>query len=164
MDHELASFVERISRMLAAGGMPPMAGRIWGYLLVCDPPHQTAAQLGAALGASRGSISGMIRLLEPPGLVQRTTRPGDRTEYLSVPPGSIVAILEARLPQTVAWRRLADEGLELLADRPPELRSRLEEVRDVYLHMERELPAMLERFKADRAARAAAPSVPLRKD
>jgi hypothetical protein len=37
-------------------------------------------------------------------------------------------------------------------------------VRDVYLHMERELPAMLERFKAERAARAAVPSVPAGKD
>lgn len=164
MDPALASFVERISRMLAAGGLPPMAGRIWGFLLVCDPPHQTAAQLGDALAASRGSISGMIRLLEPAGLVHRTTRPGDRREYLSVPPGSIVAILESRLPATVAWRRLAEEGLELLADRPPELRTRLEEVRDVYLHMERELPAMLDRFKAERAARDGAPNAAQRKD
>jgi hypothetical protein len=59
------------------------------------------------------------------------------------------------LPVTVAWRQVADEGIELLRDRPPESRQRIQEVRDVYAFMERELPAMLERFMAEGRERSA---------
>lgn len=163
MEDAIADYVERMARMISAMGLPPMAGRIWAYLLVCEPPEQTAGEVATALGASRGSISGMLRLLEAPGLVRRTTRRGDRREYVSVPPGAIVAVLESRLATTVAWRRLAEEGIELLREHPPASRLRLEELRDVYRHMERELPAMLERFRAERAAAAAA-VVPAGKD
>jgi len=156
MRPEEERFVESVAAMLAAGGLPRMAGRIWGYLLICEPLEQTAADIAGALHASRGSISGMVRLLEPAGLVHRSTRRGDRREWFSVPPGSVIAILESRHPSTVAWRRLAEHGLDLLADRPPEVRSRLEEVRDVYAYMERELPDMLARFKAEREQASAA--------
>lgn len=149
----LHDYADRIGRMLAMAGMPPMAGRIWGWLLVCDPPEQTAADLAHALGASRGSISGMVRLLESAGLVRRGARRGDRREYISVPPGSISAVLESRVPATVAWRRTAEEGLALLAEEPASRRSRLEELRAVYAFMERELPAMLDRFRVEWAGR-----------
>jgi DNA-binding transcriptional regulator GbsR (MarR family) len=146
-------FVERVAGMLSGAGLPRMAGRIWGFLMTCEPAEQTAGDIATALHASRGSISSMVRLLEAAMLIRRTTKRGDRREYFSMPPGSVIAILESRIPSTVAWRRLAEDGLELLADRPPESRARLQEVRDVYAHMERELPAMLERFKTERAAR-----------
>ncbi len=136
--------------MLATGGLPLAAARMWAYLLVCEPSEQTAADLAETLDASRGSISGSARLLETAGLVRRSGRKGDRREYFSVPPGSIVQILNARLPVTTAWRQLADHGLEILRDRTPESRARLQEVRDVYAFMEQELPAMLERYAEHR--------------
>jgi DNA-binding transcriptional regulator GbsR (MarR family) len=97
----------------------------------------------------------MARLLQGAGLIHRTTRRGDRREYFSVPPGAIIAVLNSRMPVTVAWRQVADEGIELLRDRPPESRQRIQEVRDVYAFMERELPAMLERFMAEGRERSA---------
>ena len=45
-----------MGRFLAGLGMTPMAGRMWGYLLICEPPEQTAAQIAEALQASRGSV------------------------------------------------------------------------------------------------------------
>jgi DNA-binding transcriptional regulator GbsR (MarR family) len=150
MTEQEAEFVEQVGVMLSAGGMPRMAGRLWAWLLICEPPEQTAADLADALHASRGSISGMTRLLLTVGLIRKSTRRGDRREYFSVPPGATIGILRARHPQTIAWRQLAERGLELLAHRSPESRGRLQEVRDVYAFMERELPAMLDRFEKDR--------------
>lgn len=146
MTEQEAELVEQMGQMLAAGGLPPVAGRVWAYLLICDPPQQGAADLAEALSASRGAISGAVRLLETAGLVRRSTRRGDRREYFDVPPGSIVSILNARLPVTTAWRQLADRGLALLADRPSERQARMQELRDVYAFMEQELPGMLDRF------------------
>ncbi len=140
------ALVERMARMLAGSGLPLAAARMWAYLLVCEPPERSAADLATALGASRGSISGSARLLETAGLIERTHRRGDRREYYGIPPGSIVGVLQSRLPATTAWRQLADEGLDVLKDRSPASRARLQEVRDVYAFMEQELPAMLDRF------------------
>jgi DNA-binding transcriptional regulator GbsR (MarR family) len=151
-----AAFVESLAGLLYAGGLPRIAGRMWGWLLICDPPQQSAADLAETLHASRGSISAAARLLESAGLIKRTTRRGDRREYFSVPPGAVVAVLQSRLPATIAWRKLAEEGLELLADANPERRGRMQELHDVYAFMERELPALLDRFVAERAGHTAA--------
>jgi DNA-binding transcriptional regulator GbsR (MarR family) len=56
-------FIEEMGQFLGGYGMTPMAGRMWGWLLLCDPPEQTAAQIAEALGASRGAVSGAARIL-----------------------------------------------------------------------------------------------------
>ena len=61
-----SAFVEEMGQALATYGMTPMAGRMWGWLLICEPPEQTAADLAEALQASRGAISGTARMLRPP--------------------------------------------------------------------------------------------------
>ena len=155
MTDQETELVEQMAQLLTAGGMPRIAGRIWAYLMICEPPQRSAADLAETLHASRGAISGAVRILETAGLIRRTTRPGDRKEYFHVPPGAMVTILQARLPATTAWRRLAEHGLELLADRTPEQRARLQELRDVYAFMEQELPTMLERFLERRKERTA---------
>src|SRR5215212_6324850 len=80
-----SQFVEEMGQFLASLGMTPMAGRMWGWLLICETPEQTAAQIADALHASRGSISGTARLLATSGLIRRTTKRGDRREYFSAP-------------------------------------------------------------------------------
>ena len=150
MTEQESELVERMAQLLAEAGMPRVAGRIWAYLLICEPPQQSAAELAEALHASRGAISGAVRILATAGLIRRTRRPGERREVFLVPPGSIIGTLNARLPVTTMWRQTADDGLELLRDRTPEQRARLQEVRDVYAFMETELPSMLERFVARR--------------
>jgi DNA-binding transcriptional regulator GbsR (MarR family) len=153
MEEREEAFVEAVAQHLYAQGMPRMAGRIWGYLLICEPPQQTAAELATALHASRGSISGVVRLLEAGGLVRRSTRPGDRLERFSVPPDFATEVLKGRTAVITTWRRLVEEGLDVLADRPPESRDRLEDLRDVYAFLEAEFPAMLERFTAQQAGK-----------
>jgi len=155
MSEAEAAYVEKIAGLLVGAGLPRIAGRMWAWLLICDPPQQSAADLAEALHASRGSISSAARLLTTAGLVHRTSRRGDRREFFSVPEGAVISVLNSRLPVTVAWRQVADEGLTLLADRPPEHRTRIQEVRDVYAFMERELPAMLDRFMAQRRDKTA---------
>ena len=139
-----------MARLLVESGLPPVAGRMWAWLLICEPEQQTAAATAEALHASRGSISSAARLLETAGLIRRTTRRGDRREYFSLATGSVIGLIRARLPIVAAFRREADHGLELLADRPPEQRTRLQELRDVYSFFEQDLPASLDRFLASR--------------
>jgi DNA-binding transcriptional regulator GbsR (MarR family) len=137
------TFIEAMARVLGAG-MPPMAGRMWAYLAICEPPEQTAAEIAARLRASRGSVSSMARLLENVGLIRRGTKPGDRREYFSIPPHAAHHLMESARTQLRASREVVEAGLALMADRPPEARERLQDLHDMYAFFEREWPSILE--------------------
>lgn len=139
------SFIEAMARVLGAG-MPPMAGRMWAYLAVCEPPERTAAEIAERLRASRSSVSGMARILEQSGLIRRGTKPGDRREYFYVPPDAARRLIERGTEQMRVSREVIDAGLALFADRPPESRARLQDLHDMYAFFEREWPSLLERL------------------
>src|SRR5579859_1637614 len=67
-------------------GIPRMTGRVLGWLLVCDPAEQTAAQLAEELGASKGSISGATGMLVRAGLVDRLHVRGERADRFRIRP------------------------------------------------------------------------------
>lgn len=140
--------------MLASYGMTPMAGRMWGWLLICEPAEQTAAEIAQALHASRGAISGTARLLANAGMIRRTTRRGDRREYFSAPPETFESFLRSAATIYRQFRLMAERGLEAIADRPPASRARLEEFRDVFAFVEREVPAIVDRFLREGAGQA----------
>lgn len=145
-----AAFVEEMGQFLASLGMTPMSGRMWGWLLICEPTEQTAADISEALHASRGAISGTARLLASAGLIRRSTRPGDRREYFSAPPESLEQMLGSAAALYRQLRTIAERGLSAIADRPPEARARLEEFRDVMAFVEEEVPLVIGRFLEER--------------
>ena len=145
-----SEFVEEMGQFLASLGMTPMAGRMWGWLLICEPPEQTAAEIAEALHASRGAISGTARLLANAGLVRRSTRPGDRKEYFSAPAEALDSMLMSAASLYRQMRRIAERGLAAIEDRPAESKARLEEFRDVMGFVEVEVPRVIARFLADR--------------
>jgi DNA-binding transcriptional regulator GbsR (MarR family) len=147
-----SQFVEEMGQFLGSIGMTPMAGRMWGYLLICDPPDQTAAQIAEALHASRGAISGTARLLAGPGLIRRSTRPGDRREYFSAPAEALDSMLASAGAIYRQMREIAERGLAATADRPLEARARLQEFHDVMTFVEQEVPRVVGEFLRDRAA------------
>jgi hypothetical protein len=100
-----SEFVEEMGQFLASLGMTPMAGRMWGWLLICEPAEQTAAEIADALQASRGAISGTARLLANAGLVRRSTRPGDRKEYFSAPAEALDSMPKTRIRPLVGLMR-----------------------------------------------------------
>src|SRR3954467_10395967 len=148
-----SAFVEEMGQALASYGMTPMAGRVWGWLLICDPPEQTAADLANALGASRGAISGTARILSNAGMIRRTRRRGDRREYFSAPPEALDAFLASAGRIYRQFREMAERGLLAIADRPPERRRRLEEIRDLFAFVEVEVPRVADGSRGDRARR-----------
>jgi DNA-binding transcriptional regulator GbsR (MarR family) len=143
-------FVEEMGQFLASLGMTPMAGRMWGWLLICDPPEQTAAEIATALQASRGAISGTARILSTSGLIRRRTKPGDRREYFSAPPEALESMIGSAASIYRQMRGIAERGLEATTDRPPAARARLEEFRDVMAFVEEEVPALIDRFLRER--------------
>ncbi len=139
---ELDEYVEEIGLYFANAGLPRMPGRILGWLLVCEPPHQSADELATALQVSAGSISMAVRMLVQAGAVERYARPGSRQTFYRLRPGFWLHEAEQKALQAAEWRKLADRGLTMLDDLPSEDRAarsvRLEEMRDMYAFLETE--------------------------
>lgn len=146
----MKQFVEDAGILYEEMGWPRMAGRIFGWLLVCQPPHQSAEELANVVVASKGSISSMTRLLIQMGLVERMGIPGRRDTYYRIKPGSWSELMRARMSHLTAIRELAERGLNLIASNDPESRRRLQELRDFHAFLEQEIPALLDRYDQER--------------
>ncbi len=146
---DLAFHVEEWGLLFEQSGLPRMAGRVLGWLLVCDPPEQTAAQVVEALSASKGSISTTLRLLERFGLVEPVGRPGERRTYFRIAPGAFTTMMEDKLKSVATWRELADRGIAILQKSGPERLRRLQAVHDFYAFLEREFPALILRWRKE---------------
>jgi DNA-binding transcriptional regulator GbsR (MarR family) len=145
-----SDFIEEMGQFLGGYGMTPMAGRMWGWLLLCDPPEQTAADIAEALQASRGAISGTARILASAGFIRRTTRRGDRREYLSSPPEALDSMLSNAGAIYRRLREIAEHGVAAAEGSSPSAQARLRELHDVVAFIEVEIPSVIARFLADR--------------
>src|ERR671917_673927 len=82
-DAELA-FADKLGRFFARQyGQPPALGRVFAWLLICDPPEQTAAEIAEALHTSRSAVGSAIASLETQGLVQRIRVAGERADRVA---------------------------------------------------------------------------------
>ena len=156
MRAEELEFIERWSRILASEGLPPVAGRLWAWLLVCEPPDQTVEEIAEAIGASRGAISGAVRMLEPSGLIIRSKRSGDRREYWRTSPDAVIHSLEAKERQTRPSIHALDAVIAALSDRPYESLARLRETHRLYAKLLGMFPELIDQIRAERAALAPA--------
>jgi len=143
-------FVEEIGHLFQEIGAAPMMGRILGRLLLCDPPEQSLTELSEYLGASKGSISTTARQMHQSGLIHKVPKPGDRSHYYRLHDDAFAVVSQARMTYTKLVREKAEEGLALVADKPPELRARLENMVDFYRFFEAEMPQLIERWLASR--------------
>ena len=145
--YEQKHFIEDISLYFEQMGIPRMAGRILGVLLIANPPEQSMTDLCEILQASKSSISTNTRLLSEMGLIERTPSPEPRQVYFRFTPGGWVTFMRMYLRMMASLHQVTERGLELLKDEEPALRERLQEAHDMFSLIEDELPALLDRIK-----------------
>ncbi|WP_158852759.1 GbsR/MarR family transcriptional regulator [Saccharothrix deserti] len=110
----LLEWVERVAMYLARDGVPPIAGRVLGWLMVCDPPEQTPAQISAAISASRASLTSNLRLLTSMGFLTWRTRPGERTGYYRMADEAWSAVVRQQIAGITSFLDITREGLDLV--------------------------------------------------
>ncbi len=81
----IEDFVERLGLVTQADGLPRIAGRIMGLMVIYGGPF-SFADLAERLQISRASVSTNTRLLENLGIIERTTMPGERQDYFRMRP------------------------------------------------------------------------------
>ncbi|MCX5999189.1 MAG: MarR family transcriptional regulator [Chloroflexi bacterium] len=133
-DFEEERFIEDVGLYVERYGLSRMAGRVLGWLLICDPAQQSMEDLSRTLGASKGSISTVTRILIQIGLIERVG------ELVKQSVASIAGIHE-----------LSERGLRLIEghNRKPATQL-LENIRDMSAYLEKELPAALQRWQEER--------------
>jgi DNA-binding transcriptional regulator GbsR (MarR family) len=153
MDDKTQRFIEDTGMFFERLGLSRMAGRIVGYLLVCEPPEQTMPEIIEALQASKSAISNALAQLQTFFLVTRFSRSGERRDYFRLADDIWYRSFQARMGQITEMRELAEAGLALMEGESKEKRERLLLMRDMYSFMEREFPKLLERWEDEKRTR-----------
>lgn len=130
LEETLARFVEEFGLWYMRAGVPRMAGRILGWLLVCDPPEQTMQEIAERLSASKASVSTMTRMLERVGLIKRTSTPGERRVRYRVEPYAFAKMWEEQLDNARSLQGLVDHAIDAMKGTDPERQTRLEITRE----------------------------------
>lgn len=145
-------FIEDMALLYEKAGHTRMQGRIIAWLMICEPPHQTAGEIAAALQASKASISTNIRMFVDFGVIERFTRPPERRDFYRLGDDAWARAVERGFPLIAAFGGLAERGLGLVGD-GPEARARLREMAEFYEFYERELRAVLARWERRKRVR-----------
>ena len=129
MSPDEAEFVDRLGLFMELLGGSRTMGRVYGWLLICDPPRQSLTELAQTLSVSKASVSTVARQLQEGGLIERLPSSTRQHQY-RVTPGGFSSVLSAQLSRMKFGIDAADFGLSLLDKTRAEQRERLEDFRD----------------------------------
>jgi biotin operon repressor len=133
-----------------------MTGRVAAWLLLSDPPVQSLTEIASALEVSKAAVSTAVRSLLQGGQVERVSEPGRRGDYYRSRSTRKDAVLQ--LEHIQAMGMLIQRGLQLVADKDQTQSNYalLHEMGDFIAFLETEVPGLMERWNAVRAARQSA--------
>jgi DNA-binding transcriptional regulator GbsR (MarR family) len=152
MDTRTAQFVERMGLALESDGLPRIAGRIFGLLLISEDAL-SLDELAAELRVSKASVSTNARLLEHRGVLELVSRPADRRDYYRIPRDLFSHTMAQRLAR---WQRFQDAIGDARASVPirsPEVLDRLAEFEQAYTYMTRVIKEAMEEWQQSRESR-----------
>ena len=123
MDPRSSRFTDRIASLFEHEGLPPIAGRIFGLLLLSEEAR-SLDQLSEALGISKASASTNARLLARFGLIEPVHRPGSRRDYYRTAEDLFERSMAQRLERWRTFTEVIREG-RALPGASPVVRERL---------------------------------------
>lgn len=144
---ERIRFVEKIGTFFETQHLPRIAGMILGWLLICDPPVQSAKTIGESLGISKGSVSTTVRLLAQMDMIEKVGQVGTRGDFYRIHPRASEHILLARQREFINLYDLANEGLGLLDGKDPAPRQRLLDLSRMCGLAIEEIPMLIARIR-----------------
>jgi DNA-binding transcriptional regulator GbsR (MarR family) len=151
-DAAVRRYTERYAAVLAEAGIPRMPARVFAALSVTDSGRLTAAELAEILHASPAAISGAVRYLAQVHLVSREHEPGSRRDHYQLHDDVWQEAILNREPLMARWVDAAREGVQLLDPGTP-AGARMAEAQAFYEFVLKEMPTLIERWRAARQAR-----------
>ena len=142
-------FIERFASALMDAGMPRMPARVFAALLASDSGRLTAAEMAEQLHVSPAAISGALRYLQQVNVLTRERRPGSRRDHYRLLDDTWYEMTLRREQIMSRWISAGREGIEVLGPGTPAGRRMTESV-EFFEFVRRELPALIERWRAQR--------------
>lgn len=124
-------FIEQVGQIAQAEALPRIAGRVMG-MMIFDGKDYSFSQIAEELNISRGSVSSSVSLLTAMGVLERTTKPGDRQDYFKLSDDPYTTFFNRALKRAEKAHKSIQETRNLIATDKPEIRSRLEEYEKFY--------------------------------
>lgn len=143
------SFIERVGLSIESDGLPRIAGRMLGFMVLHGGP-MSFSELAERLQVSRASICTNARILSMLGVIERVSLPGDRQDYYRLaeaPYARLICGYLERKRQMLAIVREAQQALS--TDSEPERNRRLEEMAVFYEVAIAHLHRLVEEMGAD---------------
>jgi len=154
MDLQTVQFVERMGLALEYDGLPRIAGRIFGLLLVSEDAR-SLDDLAAELRVSKASVSTNARMLEQRAVLERISRPGDRRDYYRVLPDLFSHTMAQRVARWQRFHEAIGAARTSLSIHSPEVLERLEQYQEAYAFMSQVITEALAQWQATRGDRLA---------
>ena len=139
-------FVERSGLIAEREGFSRIAGRIFGLLLL-SPVELSLEEISDRLSVSRASVSTEARRLQDHGIVERTSRPGDRKDYYHIARDHYLRSLEQRFRTLQEMVALVNEG-KRMEHLPPETVERLDRCSMAFTEIMQLVSGTLARWRA----------------
>ncbi len=143
-EDERTAYVERWGVLFEILGATRMMGKILGWLLISDPPEQSAAEIAIAVRASAGTVSTTTRALVQASMIEKVGIPGKRSAHFRVRPGMWGNLMRARLQSISVMEQLADEGLDVFPDPDGDPNTRLREVSSYCRFVNEQFPKLFD--------------------
>jgi DNA-binding transcriptional regulator GbsR (MarR family) len=142
-------FLEDVARLLTPWGVPPVAARLYGYLLLCPRPV-SLDEITEDLEISKSSASVAARLLESYTLARRHSEPGSKRALYAVA-DDYEAMIRQQNHLLDALSGQLSAGAEIAASKP--VSTRLEEMAEFYRVMHEAMDDAISRWKRGRRPR-----------
>ena len=105
---------------------------IYGWLVICEPDHQSITEMALGLAVSKASVSTVLRQLEQSQMVERVPVPGSRQHHYRARAGGWSQVLRSRFERLGLGETAAEYALSHLTARGPGPSERLNEMRDFF--------------------------------
>jgi DNA-binding transcriptional regulator GbsR (MarR family) len=138
-----------MARLLTPWGVPPVAARLYGYLLLCPRPV-SLDEITEDLEISKSSASVAARLLESYTLARRHSEPGTKRALYAVA-DDYEAMIQQQNRLLDALSEQLSAGAGIAASKSVSVR--LEDMADFYRVMRGAMEDAMRRWKRDRPPR-----------
>ncbi|MGV0605540.1 GbsR/MarR family transcriptional regulator [Mycolicibacterium sp. XJ1904] len=127
--------------------MQRMTARVLAALVFTEQPAMPMGELAEQLQASSGAISGALKMLVAVGVVERAPAPGSRRDHFRLRDDAW-AVQYTKHNEALSSVLVAAEAGIAATEEGTLSRHRITQMRDFYVFLMQEIPAVLDRWRA----------------
>ncbi|MDC7125916.1 MAG: hypothetical protein PQJ46_10120 [Spirochaetales bacterium] len=142
-------FVDDFSLKIEEMGHPRIYGQILGWLIVCEPHHQSFSDLMTALNISKASVSNTTRILLEAKIIEKVRITGERQVYFKLKKNALLEFMGKQNAIFSEIKTILDDGRQFLLESGETDIQRIEKARQFYIFMAAEFPSLLEKFNSE---------------